>query len=50
MDLVLNMLSERVKNLLALNGTASLQFALKIKITPHFFSENDGWNGICNLL
>lgn len=42
MDLVLNTLSERVKNILALMETASRQFALKIKITPHFFSENDG--------
>lgn len=41
--LFLNTLSGRVENLLALMGTASLQFALKIKIAPLLFSVNDGW-------
>lgn len=39
------MFSGRVEDLLALMGTASPQFALKIKIVPLLLSENDGWEG-----
>jgi len=43
--LLSNTLSGGVDNLLAPVRTASPQFALKIKIAPLLFSENDGWEG-----